>query len=235
MSSTTIPLAPDVPSSTASATPSSAAKAALQQIEHAKRHAAIRAVADYFDPHYHYIGIGSGTTIQYVVDAIKERIDPSLPHTMLFVPTGYQSRTEIESRGLIALPFDSLPEDAMLDVAFDGADEVDEELNCVKGGGACLFQEKLVAMKARRFVCVADYRKDVPRLLTDWSYIPIEVAPIAVKPVLRALRALGSPNPELRVLNQAKTGPLKTDQDNYIVKAPFPPLLMQRDLSLIHI
>lgn len=103
----------------------------------------------------HYIGIGSGTTIQYVVEAIKERIDPNMLHTMLFVPTGYQSRSEIEKRDLIALPFDSLPEGVMLDVAFDGADEVDEELNCVKGGGACLFQEKLVAMRAKKFVCVA--------------------------------------------------------------------------------
>lgn len=80
-------------------------------------------------------------------------------------------------------------------------------------------------------VPLADYRKDVPRLLTDWPYIPIEVAPIAVKPVLRALKALGSPNPELRLLTVAKAGPLKTDQDFYIIKAPFPKLLMERDLK----
>lgn len=52
---------------------------------------------------------------------------------------------------------------------------------------------------------------------------------MAVKPVLRALQALGSPNPELRTLQMAKSGPLKTDQDFYIIKAPFPPLLMSRD------
>lgn len=69
------------------------------------------------------------------------------------------------------------------------------------------------------------------RLLTGWTYIPIEVAPIAVKPVLQALRALGSPNPELRILQVAKSGPLKTDQDFYIIKAPFPPLLTQRDVT----
>ena len=51
--------------------------------------------------------------------------------------------------------YDSLPEGVMLEVAFDGADEVDDDLNCVKGGGACLFQEKLVAMRAKKFVCVA--------------------------------------------------------------------------------
>lgn len=124
-------------------------------VEQAKQRAATKAVADFFRPSMHYVGIGSGTTIQYVVEAIKERMDPKSDHTILFVPTGYQSRSEIEKKGLIAVPFDSLPEGVMLDVAFDGADEVDEEMNCVKGGGACLFQEKMVAMRARKFVCVA--------------------------------------------------------------------------------
>lgn len=130
-------------------------------IEEAKRRAAIRAVDDYFDSSMHYVGIGSGTTIQYVVEAIKERCeDPRI----LFVPTGYQSRQEIEKRGLTAISFDSLPEGVMLDVAFDGADEVDEEFNCVKGGGACLFQEKLVATRAKKFVCVAGATITLPRL-----------------------------------------------------------------------
>ena len=121
-------------------------------IESAKRAAAQRAVDDYFDVDMRYVGIGSGTTIQYVVEAIKEK---AADKNILFVPTGFQSRTEIEKRGLVAIPFDSLPAHIILDVAFDGADEVDEEFNCVKGGGACLFQEKLVAMRAKKFVCVA--------------------------------------------------------------------------------
>lgn len=54
---------------------------------------------------------------------------------------------------------------------------------------------------------------------------------MAVKPVLKALRALGSPNPELRTLSLLKAGPLKTDQDFYIIKAPFPPLLMSADIK----
>lgn len=127
---------------------------AVQQVEAAKKLAAVRAVEDYFQPDMKYVGIGSGTTIQYVVEAIKERVGDS-GHQILFIPTGYQSKLEIEKRGLIPVALDSLSEDTLLDVAFDGADEVDQELNCVKGGGACLFQEKLVAMKAKKFVCVA--------------------------------------------------------------------------------
>ncbi len=124
----------------------------MADIEEAKRKAAIRAVKDHFDPSLRFIGIGSGTTIKYVVEAIKEVGDTS---KIVFIPTGYQSRQEIQRVGLTPIALDALPAGAMIDVAFDGADEVDDELNCVKGGGACLTQEKLVAINAKKFVCVA--------------------------------------------------------------------------------
>lgn len=122
-------------------------------IEEAKETAARKAVEDHFDPAARYIGIGSGSTIVFVVKAIKERKEDI--SKILFVPTGYQSRQVIINAGLQPFQFDSLPRGAVLDVAFDGADEVDEELNCIKGGGACLYQEKLVATHARKFICVA--------------------------------------------------------------------------------
>ncbi|KAF2265800.1 ribose 5-phosphate isomerase [Lojkania enalia] len=197
-------------------------------IESAKRAAARQAVADHFDPRATHVGIGSGTTIVYVVEAIKEvATDP----TIRFVPTGYQSRQVIIQAGLTPLAFDSLPPEVILDIAFDGADEVDQDLNCIKGGGACLFQEKLVAERARKFVCVADYRKKQDRLLTKWPTIPIEVAPIAVPTVLADLRILGSPNPKLRTTLLEKSGPLKTDQDFFIIDAPFPSLLIAADVA----
>ncbi|KAF2750161.1 ribose 5-phosphate isomerase [Sporormia fimetaria CBS 119925] len=197
-------------------------------IESAKRAAAIQAVAENFDPAATHVGIGSGTTIVYVVDAIKER---STNPNIRYIPTGYQSRKVIEQAGLTPFSFDSLSDDVRLDIAFDGADEVDEDLNCIKGGGACLFQEKLVAEKARKFICVADYRKNQSRLLTNWHTIPIEVAPISVPPVLRALRELGSPNPQLRQTLLEKSGPLQTDQGFFIIDAPFPPLLIPADVE----
>ena len=125
----------------------------MPDIESAKRNAAIRAVADYFDPKAKFIGIGSGSTIVYVVEAIQAlKVDTT---AIRFVPTGYQSRQVIVRAGLTPIAFDSLPDGVVLDVAFDGADEVDEDLNCIKGGGACLYQEKLVATHARKFICVA--------------------------------------------------------------------------------
>lgn len=138
--------------------PGSAVAAAVDMIEQAKRKAAYRAVADHFNPEMQFVGIGSGSTIIYGVEAIKDCLAKNPPKNgryIFFIPTGFQSRKVIEQAGLMAMGFDSLPENVMLDVAFDGADEVDDDLNCIKGGGACLFQEKLVATRAKKFVCIA--------------------------------------------------------------------------------
>lgn len=203
-------------------------------IESAKRKAASQAVADHFSSSMTFIGIGSGSTIVYGVEAIKAHIaanPPAQGHMNWFVPTGWNSKKVIESAGLIPIAFDSLPSDAMLDVNFDGADEVDDELNCIKGGGACLFQEKLVACRSRKFVCIADYRKAQRRLLTQWPSIPIEVAPIAYQSVLGELKLLGSHAPALREHSLSKTGPIQTDQSFYIIDAPFKQLLTRADVE----
>ncbi|KAL8673171.1 MAG: hypothetical protein Q9168_002400 [Polycauliona sp. 1 TL-2023] len=188
-------------------------------IEKAKQKAARKAVEDHFDPNARYVGIGSGSTIVFVVQAIKDRNEDL--SRILFVPTGYQSRQVIVKAGLQSLQFDSLPSGVLLDVAFDGADEVDEDLNCIKGGGACLYQEKLVATHAKKFICVADQRKLQNRLLSKWDKIPIEVEPLAAHSVLESLAALGSTEASIRSGPMEKSGPIKTDQDNFIVDAKF--------------
>lgn len=125
----------------------------MAAVEAAKRAAAKTAVANHYPKNARWVGIGSGSTIVYVVEAIEALgIDTSLTR---YVPTGYQSRQLIANAGLTAVEFDAIPRGTVLDIAFDGADEVDEELNCIKGGGACLFQEKIVAMQAKEFICVA--------------------------------------------------------------------------------
>ncbi|TKA33545.1 hypothetical protein B0A50_00380 [Salinomyces thailandicus] len=206
----------------------------LDPIESAKRNAAYRAVEDHFNSSMRFVGIGSGSSIVYGVEAIKAHLDknPAPPnHMNWFVPTGWNSRKVIEKAGLIPIAFDSLPGDSMMEVCFDGADEVDEELNCIKGGGACLFQEKLVAARSKKFVCIADYRKNQKRLLTSWPSIPIEVAPIAHASVLKELAVIGSPDAKLREHSLEKTGPIQTDQSFYIIDAPFPKLLSAFDVK----
>ena len=118
----------------------------------------------------------------------------------------------------------------MLDVSFDGADEVDEDLNLIKGGGACLTQEKIVATCAKKFVCVADFRKQSPRLGTNWKKgIPLEVLPMAADRVLSELRAIGSINPRIREGLPGKAGPIVTDNGMLIIDAAFSPLLLPKD------
>lgn len=200
-------------------------------IEAAKKKAAYRAVADHFNTSMRHVGIGSGSTIKYGVEAIRDHLSHASTdqqHEIYFTPTGSQSRKMIEDAGLNVLLYDAFPADVTLDVAFDGADEVDGERNCIKGGGACLFQEKLVATRAKRFVCIADYRKHQTRLLNKWPSIPIEVAPIAAQTVVKELKRLGAINPEIRHKDGEN---VRTDQGFWLVDAPFKPLLTSQDVQ----
>ncbi|RMD43622.1 hypothetical protein DV735_g1540, partial [Chaetothyriales sp. CBS 134920] len=201
----------------------------MADIEAAKRSAAQEAVKQHFPENPRFVGIGSGTTVKYVVEAIRDLgRDVS---RVGFVPTGYQSKQLIINAGLVPIEFDALPDGVQLDIAFDGADEVDDDLNCIKGGGACLYQEKLVAMRSKAFICVADHRKLQRRLLTKWPTIPIEVEPKAARQIISRLKTLGSRSadgsgPFIREGAITKAGPIKTDQDFYIIDAPFPHTLL---------
>ncbi|KAG6042260.1 hypothetical protein E4U41_000004 [Claviceps citrina] len=207
---------------------------AAQIIETAKKQAAFRAVDEHLLPSYRFIGIGSGSTVVYVVDAIVSK-GPGFYSAMTFVPTGSQSKGLIRMAGLNMCNVDERPlvggQPVALDVAFDGADEVDEDLNLIKGGGGCLFQEKLVATAANKFIAVADSRKRSPRLCTKWKTIPIEVLPLAAPDVLRRLRAMGSPSPVVRSGLPSKAGECVTDNGMWIIDAPFSPLLLPKDVG----
>lgn len=149
-------------------------KMAGEKYDSAKRNAAIRAVADHFDPTAKYIGIGSGTTIVFVVEQIAKLkgSDPRISD-IAFIPTGTQSRKVVRDNGLKDINFDALPKGELISVAFDGADEIDEEFNLIKGGGACLYQEKLVATHARKFVVVGGtFTPPFFTLLPPFSFSP---------------------------------------------------------------
>ncbi|KAL8382595.1 hypothetical protein RB595_006396 [Gaeumannomyces hyphopodioides] len=202
-------------------------------IEMAKKAAAYTAVKDHFDPRFEHVGIGSGSTVVYVVEAIKE-LHPDASAHMTFYTTGAGSRALVERHGLAVGSLQALPATTLLDVYFDGADEVDEDLNLIKGGGACLWQEKIVALASRTFVCVADYRKLGSRLGTSWKQgIPIEVHPMRVNQVLAALERIGSRTPAVRPDPAAPVDPatgrsaaLVTDNHMNIIDAPFIPLVL---------
>lgn len=118
-------------------------------IEQGKKLAAYRAVDEYISPNHKVVGIGSGSTVVYVVERILQK--PELKH-IVYIPTSFQSKILILEGGLQLGSIEQYPE---IDVTIDGADEVDEYLNAIKGGGACQFQEKVVAEAAHQFVIVA--------------------------------------------------------------------------------
>ncbi|KAI2640835.1 ribose 5-phosphate isomerase [Hypomontagnella submonticulosa] len=207
-------------------------------IESAKRAACRQAVADHFSPDFTYVGIGSGSTVAYVVEAIGE-LGPAVTSKMKFVPTGSGSTALIRNAGLSVLQVPDLllevgfhPETPgnrqPIDIYFDGADEVDVELNCIKGGGACHFQEKLVSRLSKRFICVADSRKKVDRLLTSWAYVPVEVSPMGAEYVRRELLRIGSTDPKIRTSGPTFIRTI-TDNHNHLIDAPFPTLLLNSE------
>ncbi|TFK19608.1 ribose-5-phosphate isomerase [Coprinopsis marcescibilis] len=190
----------------------------MDLIEESKRLAAYTAVDQHVKPEHKIIGVGSGSTVPYVVDRIFQQ-GKEVNKGRVFIPTGFQSRQLIVSAGLSLGDVDEYP---AIDITIDGADEVDHQLNCVKGGGACHLREKVLAEAAHTFVLVADYRKNVQYLGTNFlSGVPIEVVPFAYAKVLNNLHhSLGSPKATLRMAVK-KAGPVVTDNGNFVIDAPF--------------
>ncbi|CDZ98205.1 ribose-5-phosphate isomerase [Phaffia rhodozyma] len=190
----------------------------LAPIEAAKRLAAFAAVDNHIRKDHKIIGIGSGSTVPYVVDRIKEQ-GPEANLGRIFIPTGFQSKELIVSAGLTLGDLEQYPS---IDVTIDGADEVDANLQSIKGGGACQLREKVLAEAAETWVIVADYRKNSSILGTTWKQgVPIEVAQFAYSAVLLRLQKLGAIKAGLR-MGKMKAGPVVTDNGGFVIDAVFP-------------
>jgi len=201
----------------------------LSAIEAAKRLAAYTAVDHHVFPHHKVIGIGSGSTVPYVVERIVAQ-GAELNKTRVFIPTGFQSKNLIVDYGLVLGDIEQYP---TIDVTIDGADEVDDHLNCIKGGGGCQYREKVLAEAAKTWVLVADYRKKSLTLGTSWhNGIPLEVVPFGYVRTLNALRSI-SPNAALRMAGAAKAGPVLSDNGNFIIDAPVAPALYADPRALL--
>lgn len=191
-------------------------RAASIMAEEAKKLAAHAAVDNHVQNNQ-VVGVGSGSTIVYAVDRLAERVRLEKLN-IICVPTSFQARQLILQHGLTLSDLDRHPE---LDVAIDGADEVDADLTLIKGGGGCLTQEKIVAGCAKHFVVIADFRKDSKALGDQWKKgVPIEVIPMAYVPVSRiiARRFGGEVNLRMAV---SKAGPVVTDNSNFILDWKF--------------
>lgn len=192
-------------------------------IEEAKKRVALEAVKHIKDNFI--VGLGSGSTAAYVIQEIGEKI--RLENLRIFgVPTSHQAMMLAVHCGV---PLTTLDEHPQLDLAIDGADQVDRELNLIKGGGGALTREKIVASAAKEFVVVADETKLVERLGTNHT-IPIEVLPFALPTVMVKLRKLKG-KPVLRE-GGGKVGPLVTDNGNFVVDVDFGPVDAVKELNL---
>ncbi|KAM7099049.1 ribose-5-phosphate isomerase isoform 2-T2 [Molossus nigricans] len=192
------------------------APSTMSKAEEAKKLAGRAAVENHVRNNQ-VLGIGSGSTIVHAVQRIAERVKQENLN-LVCVPTSFQARQLILQHGLTLSDLDRHPE---IDLAIDGADEVDADLNLIKGGGGCLTQEKIVAGYASRFIVVADFRKDSKNLGDQWHKgIPIEVIPMAYVPVSRAVTQRFGGVAELRMAVN-KAGPVVTDNGNFILDWKF--------------
>lgn len=157
------------------------------------------------------VGLGTGSTAAQAIDHLGTRIaEEGL--TITGIPTSYQSRWLALDNDI---PLTTLDQDTP-DIAIDGADQVDQNLYLVKGGGAAHTLEKIVDTAADRFVVVADPSKK--RHPLDYP-VPLEVIPDAVQTVLETVETLGA-DPEIR-LAKHKDGPVITDNGNVVIDAAF--------------
>jgi ribose 5-phosphate isomerase A len=193
----------------------------------AKRAAGERAVAENVKTGMK-LGIGSGSTVVPVVEEIARKVKKNELQSIVCIPTSFQSRQLIVENGLVLGDLEQFP---VLDVAIDGADECDIQLNCIKGGGGCQTLEKLVASVAKEFVIVADHRKQSTHLGETWKQgIPVEVIPAAYTVIMHRLREIGG-NPKLRMA-QRKAGPVVTDNGNFLIDVDFGVLSLERVVEL---
>ncbi len=161
------------------------------------------------------IGLGSGSTAALMIKSLAGEIRSGKLKNIRGVATSFQSEVlalELE------IPLIDLAAVSQIDLAIDGADEVDPGFQLIKGGGACHVREKLVASKANQLLIVVDETKIVQNLNRSFP-LPVEVLPNAWKQVQQVLSKMKG-NSTLRMANK-KAGPVVTDQGNLILDVIF--------------
>jgi ribose 5-phosphate isomerase A len=191
-------------------------------IEDAKRNAALEAVKHVNDGFV--IGLGSGSTAAYAIKEIGNLISQK-NWKILGVPTSYQAFFLAVDSGI---PITSLNEHSRLDLTIDGVDQVDRDLNMIKGMGGALTREKIIASTSNQNIIVADETKLTKKLGTNQP-VPIEVLPFASEFVESRITKIKG-KPVLRK-GTGKVGPVITDNGNLIIDADFGPIDSPSELN----
>jgi len=180
------------------------------------------------------LGLGSGSTAIMAVSYIGVLFKEGKLKNILTVPTSFQTTMECEKWGLPLYSLNSAEINGSLDLAIDGADEIDSKNRLIKGGGGALLLEKIVAYASSYYVIVADESKIVGNLGLKFP-VPLEVIPEARVCVKIALEKLGA---EVTIREAVrKAGPVITDHGNLLLDArfrePVDPFLMEPELNRI--
>jgi len=156
------------------------------------------------------VGLGTGSTAAFAISYLGEKVRSGL--TISAIPTSEASKKQAQSEGIPLIDFETSPS---IDLCIDGADEIDSELNMIKGGGGALLREKIVASSAKRYLIIIDSSKQVESLGN--FPLPVEVIPFGWQVVSRKLKEMDA-SPELR---KSGSQPFVTDEGNYILDCRF--------------
>lgn len=186
-----------------------------------KRAAALKAVEYVKDGMV--VGLGTGSTAKHMVLALGEKVKGGM--TLRGVPTSHETAALARQSGITLIDSDNR---WVIDVAIDGADQVDPAFNLIKGGGGALLKEKIVAASAKQFIVLVDYTKKVP-VLGDSFPLPIEIVPFGWGSTAREIETFTNSRVVLRERNGT---PFKTEAGNLIVDVHLAQIDRPRDLEI---
>jgi ribose 5-phosphate isomerase A len=188
-------------------------KANIDPIQQEKQNSALAAVKHVKNDFI--VGLGSGSTAAFAIQALGERIKQENLHIM-GIPTSYQAfLLAIEYK----IPITTIDEHPVIDLTIDGADQITPELNLIKGMGAAMAREKIVAAASKLNIIIVDQQKKVKYLGERGQVVPIEVLPFAISLVKGKLVTIGA-KPLVRE-GTGKLGPVITDNGNAILDTAF--------------
>ncbi len=175
-------------------------------LDHLKKAAALK--ASEFVRSGMVVGLGTGSTAKHLLVALGEQVQAGMK--LRGVPTSQETAVLAKQAGIPLIDAENRWE---IDVAIDGADQVDPHFNLIKGGGGALLKEKIVAASAKQFIVMVDHTKQVPVLGGSFP-LPIEVIPFGWGSTAREIEALTKSRVVLRERNGA---PFRTEAGNLIV------------------
>jgi ribose 5-phosphate isomerase A len=189
-----------------------------------KQKAALEAVKHIHDRYI--VGLGSGSTAAFAIEALGERVKAEGTKIM-GIPSSYQAFELAVQHGIQVT---TLEEHPVIDVTIDGADQLTPELYLIKGGGAALAREKIVASASKVNIIIADVAKKAPYLGSNNQFVPVEVIPFALSSVKRKLQDLGG---KVTVREaKGKLGPIITDNGNVVADVVFGEIKYPAELNV---